>query len=184
METAAIKIMHAIPGRIRVKVAQLRENPTLAAQIQEHLALVPGVQKIEANTRTSSLILSYEAAALSSPEGFRAFAEPLTALFPELTLPDFEAWQSLSTGEVAGAAALPAVGGMIRSFFGDVNATIDQATAGGIDLKVLVPLLLFGLGIRSLITSEKLVSPAWYDFLWFALGTYFMLNPKPDEGQQ
>jgi hypothetical protein len=182
METAAIKIMHAIPGRIRIKVAQPRENPTLAAQIQEHLASVSGVQKVEANTRTSSLILLYDAAALSSPEGFRVFTEPLAALFPELTLPDFAAWQSLSMG--ARAAALPAVGGMIRSSFGEVNAKIDQATAGGIDLKVLVPLLLFGLGIRSLITSEKLISPAWYDFLWFALGTYFMLNPKPDEGQQ
>jgi hypothetical protein len=52
------------------------------------------------------------------------------------------------------------------------------------DLKVLVPLLLFGLGIRSLIKSEKLPAPTWYDFLWFALGTYFMLNPKPGEGQQ
>ena len=184
METAAIKIMHAIPGRIRVKMAQLRDNPTLAAQIQEHLASIPGVQKVEANTRTSSLILLYDAAALSSPEGFRAFTEPLAALFPELTLPDFAAWQSLSTGNGAGAAALPALGGMLRSFFGEVNAKIDQATVGGIDLKVLVPLLLFGLGIRSLIKSEKFVSPTWYDFLWFGLGTYFMLNPKPGEGQR
>jgi hypothetical protein len=184
MDAAASKIMHAIPGRIRLKVAQIRDNPALAAQIQKRLGSVAGVQKIEANIRTSSLILLYDAAALSSPEGFRAFAEPLTALFPELTLPDFEAWQSLSTHDVVGAAALPAVGGMIRSFFGDMNAKIDQATAGGIDLKVLVPLLLFGLSIRSLIKSEKLISPAWYDFLWFALGTYFMLNPKPDEGQR
>src|SRR5262245_1794751 len=116
METAAIKIMHAIPGRIRLKEAQIRDNPVLVAQLREHLACVPGVQKIEANPRTSSLILLYDAAALSSSEGFRAFAEPLTALFPELTLPNFEAWQSLSS-DGAGAAALPAVGGMIRSFF-------------------------------------------------------------------
>ncbi len=183
MDTAASKIVHAIPGRIRLKVAQVRDNPVLAVQIQKSLASIAGVQKVETSVRTGSVLILYDAVALSSPEGFHASVEPLAALFPGLTLPDFDAWQSFTNG-AAGATALPPIAGAIRSFFGNLNAGVEQATAGGIDLKVLAPLLLLGLGIRSLLTSEKLVSPTWYDFLWFALGTYFMLNPKPGEEQR
>ncbi len=184
MNRAAIQILHAIPGRIRVKVAQIRETPALAAQIREHLASVPGVQKVETNVRAASVLIQYDVAALSSPEGFQAFVKPLTSLFPDLTQLDFNAWQSLTNNDMASIAALSSVGTAIRSFFGALNTKIDQTTASSIDLKVIAPLLLFGLGIRSLITSEKLTPPAWYDFLWFALGTYFMLNPKPGEEQR
>ena len=184
MNAAAITIMHALPGRIRVKVARLRENPALMTQIRESLASVPGVHKVEINKRTDSVLILYNADALGSPAGFRAFMEPLAALFPDLTLPDVDSWQSFATRGAGSTAALPPLGKALRSFFGELNARMDQTTAGNLDLKMLTPLLLFGLGIRSLITSEKLISPAWYDFLWFALGTYFMLNPKPDEGQR
>jgi hypothetical protein len=181
MDTAAIKIMHAIPGRIRVKVAQLRENPALVTQIQKSLASVPSVHKVEINGRTGNVLILYDAAALDRSDGFRAFVEPLASLFPDLTLPDVDSWQSFTTRGAASAVTLPPIGESIRSFFGELNAYIDRTTAGNLDLKVLLPLLLFGFGIRSLINSEKLPSPAWYDFLWFALGTYFMLNPKPGE---
>jgi hypothetical protein len=184
MNEATIQIVHAIPGRIRVKVAHLRDTPALADQIREQLAAVPGVKKVETNARAASVLILYDEAVLGSPEGFQAFVAPLVALFPDVTPPDFDSWRSLSSGGGAASAAAPSVGEAIRSFFGEVNAKIDQATVSSIDLKVIVPLLLFGLGIRSLIKSEKLLSPAWYDFFWFALGTYFMLNPKPGEGQR
>jgi hypothetical protein len=59
---------------------------------------------------------------------------------------------------------------------GSLNVGVGKVT-GGMDLKVLLPVALFCLGIRSLVASEKLPFPAWYDFLWFAFGTFLALNP-------
>jgi hypothetical protein len=55
---------------------------------------------------------------------------------------------------------------------------------GGIDLKLLLPLTLFVLGVRGLLVAQKVPFPAWYDLLWFAFGTYFMLNRPEAEGMR
>jgi hypothetical protein len=181
MDVEGIKIVHALPGRIRLKVAQVRDNPTFASQLRERLSVAQGIQKVEVNPLTGSVLVLYDAKAAASPEAFRTLAEPLLALFPGLTLQDFESLHSLSAN---GSQIAPPLSGGIRTLFGTLNAGVHAATGGNVDLKLLLPLALLVLGIRGLLVSEKTVFPAWYDYLWFALGTYFMLNPKPEEGQQ
>jgi hypothetical protein len=181
MDAEGIKVVHALPGRIRLKVAQVRENPALANQIQQRLTGVQGIQKVEVNPLTGSVLVLYDATATASPDSLRALAEPLAALFPGFELKDLEPWQSLSAN---GAGAVPPLAGGIRSFFSSLNTGVETVTGGSADLKVLLPLTLFFLGIRGLLVSEKPVSPTWYDLLWFALGTYFMLNPMPGAGRQ
>ncbi len=45
------------------------------------------------------------------------------------------------------------------------------------DLRLFIPLTLCFLGFRSLLLTEQLAFPSWYDYLWFAFGTYVALNP-------
>jgi len=104
----------------------------------------------------------------------------LAALFPGFDSQQFEAWQSAS---INGAGSAPVLTGSLSSFFGALDAGIQQVTGGGADLKILAPLTLFLLGLRGLLVSEKLLVPTWYDFFWFSLGTYFMLNPRPGEAR-
>jgi hypothetical protein len=181
MDVEGIKVVHALPGRIRLKVAQVRENPTFASQLRARLGAIQGIQKVEVNPLTGSVLVFYDAKAVASPEALHSFAEPLVALLPGLTLKDLESLQSLSAN---GSQTAPPLSGGIRTLFGTLNAGVHTATGGNVDLKLLLPLALFILGIRGLLVSEKTVFPAWYDYLWFALGTYFMLNPRPEEGQQ
>jgi hypothetical protein len=68
----------------------------------------------------------------------------------------------------------------LTSLFGTLNQEVGKAT-GSIDLKLLLPLSLFILGVRGLFVAEKAAFPAWYDLLWFAFGTFFMLNPQGTE---
>jgi hypothetical protein len=181
MERPAITIAHTVPGRIRLKVPKLRDNETLATQLQERFAATASAQLVGTNTRTGSLVIHYDPVTIASLEAQQALLAPLAALFPADDLPDLAASQAQAAN---GEGALPPLAATIRSFFDNVNKTVDSVTGGNADLKVLVPSLLFGLGVRSLLQSEKLMSPAWYDFLWFAIGTYFMLNPKPGEDQR
>ncbi|HXG18526.1 MAG TPA: hypothetical protein VNN62_05565 [Methylomirabilota bacterium] len=179
METAAITLVHAIPGRVRLKIPELRDNAALAARLRERLTVVTGVQWVAANSRTGSLVIQYDPVTIASPESRRALLSPLTAIFPAAVLPNFETWRAPNE-----ESAFPPLAAGIRSFFHNVNEKLQHATGGHTDLRVLAPLLLLGLGLRAIVKSDKLAPPAWYDFLWFAFGSYFMLNPRPGEGQQ
>ncbi len=180
MDSEGIKVVHAIPGRIRLKVSQIRENPLFADQIEQRLATIPGVQKVTINPLTSSVLVLYDTAVVASPESLQALAGPLSLLFPGLTAKDLETVQTMATN---GTGAVPPLAAGIRTFFSSLNTKLSTTTDGAADLKLVLPLALFALGIRSLLVSEKRLFPTWYDFFWFALGTYFMLNPRPEERQ-
>ena len=49
MELEGLKVIHALPGRVRLRVAKVKGNPGLARQAQEKLAQVPGIRQVEAN---------------------------------------------------------------------------------------------------------------------------------------
>jgi hypothetical protein len=181
MNETGIRIAHAMPGRIRLKVDQIRTDSSTATRIEQHLASLPGVYKVETHPRTGSVLILYDASSASTLAFHQGFAESLAALFPGLEREAFESWQSFSNLDTT---TLPPLAGGVRSFFSEFNAKLHQTTGGHADLKIVLPLSLFVLGVRSLVTTEKLITPTWYDFLWFALGTYFMLNPKPDEIQK
>jgi Heavy metal associated domain 2 len=180
MAIAGIKVVHAMPGRIRVKISRLKGNAALARQIQERLPAVPGIQRVEVNLVTGSLLVLYSAAETEPLDALMTLAETFTPLFPGLSMRDLEAWFSPS-GNGSNAASPYAEG--LASFVGTLNAQVREVTAG-VDLKLLLPLTLFFFGIRGLLVAEKLSIPAWYDLLWFAFATFFLLHPRAVETHQ
>ena len=180
-EGGGIRVVHAIPGRIRLKVTQVRKNPAFASEIQTRLATVDGISEVEVNPLTGSVLLIYQASDIASPDSLRALVEPLAALFPGFDPRDFTVQQPAATD---GASSTPSLASHITSFFGTLNSEVQQVTGGNADLKILLPLTLFLLGVRGVLVAEKLALPTWYDFLWFALGTFIMLNPRLGEGRQ
>jgi hypothetical protein len=76
---------------------------------------------------------------------------------------------------ISPAAAVAAIGR-------DLNQRIESATGGTLDLRFLVPASLLVGGLVRLMAAKKAPSPTWYDFLWFAFGTYFTLNRDVSPG--
>lgn len=56
-DVEGIRVGHALPGRIRLQVAQVRENPALTSEIQTRFAAVRGIRQVEVNPRTSSVLV-------------------------------------------------------------------------------------------------------------------------------
>lgn len=181
MLTDDIRIVHATLGRIRLKVTQSRKAQALANQLQQRLMSFSGVQSVSVNSLTSSVLICYHASGVDAQEFQRAFLEPLTALFPRIPPVAFAPSSSPIANGLASRAS--PLSGQVKAFFSTLNANVNQLTSGSADLKILVPLALFLLGVRGLLSSDRLSVPAWYDFFWFALGTYFMFYPRPDEGK-
>ena len=69
-----------------------------------------------------------------------------------------------------------AFGNTITTFFEQVNAGVTQITGGWGELQTLVPLTLAFLGLRSLLLTDNLPFPTWYDYLWFAFSTFAVLH--------
>jgi putative ubiquitin-RnfH superfamily antitoxin RatB of RatAB toxin-antitoxin module len=172
-----VKVVHALPGRVRLKVRELKENPALAGAVQKRLAGIRGVQLVDASPVTGSVLVVYVA---EGSEVLEAVCGALTPLFPALNVEQFQAELTAFQAQLrphanAGSGDRIHLDRSISGFFGSVNSGVGSAT-GGVDLKVLVPLGLVVLGVRSLFVTDRLAVPAWYDFIWFAFGTYLALN--------
>jgi hypothetical protein len=179
MESGGIKVVHAIPGRVRVKIAGLKENAALVREVQGRLSAVQGIQRVEVNPITGSVLILYDRTAFESLDSLLSLAASLSPLFPDLDLSGLEDW--LTSENVDGNA--PPVAERLASLVGGLNAKVSETT-GGVDLKFLLPLALFLLGVRAVAVAGKGVLPTWYDLLWFAFGTFFMLNPGVVDGRR
>lgn len=57
--------IHHVPGRLRVKTAAVKGSERNARRVREHFAHREGVQAVEASVVTGSVIMRYDAAAVS-----------------------------------------------------------------------------------------------------------------------
>jgi cation transport ATPase len=53
-------IVHALPGRVRLKIHRLKHNASGATAIQRDLLKVSGISHVEANPQTGSLLIEYD----------------------------------------------------------------------------------------------------------------------------
>ena len=180
MELEGLKVAHALPGRVRLKVAKVRGNPALARQAQEKLAQVPGIKQVEAKANTGSLLIHYDLDQLFSTASLDILSTTLEELFPEIEVGTLMAGL-MSLTENPGAGAGSGLTAGITDSFGAINTGLGKIT-GGLDLKLLVPLGLIFLGLRGLWTSEKVLSPSWSNLLWFGFASFVMLNRGLVEG--
>ena len=58
---AKLKIIHQVPGRIRMKIPSAKGNEAQLQSYKDVLGLIPGVEDIEVNPVTGSIILKYDA---------------------------------------------------------------------------------------------------------------------------
>jgi hypothetical protein len=55
-----IKIAHQVPGRIRMKVSGAKGNPEQLDEIKQTFSLIPGIEQVDVNPDTGSIILRYD----------------------------------------------------------------------------------------------------------------------------
>jgi hypothetical protein len=185
-----LQILHAIPGRIRVKVGKLKDNPALASELQQKLEGMRLVREATVNPLTASVLVTYDPRLLESLNSCEfgdtsllddvhdllALAALLGIRPEDVDTQPLKEWFRAHTNG-AKPAASSTVAGAVATFFGTLNSKVAQASSGWSDLKVLVPLALLLLGVRSLLLTEHVRFPAWYDYFWFAFGTFIALHP-------
>ena len=163
----SVAVIHAIPGRMRLRIPSLKGNEDLARPLREHLSSIPGVARLDVNPVTGSVLVVHHAREATPPELVQSLAEGLAPLVGV----DQRRLQAHLSHDARPGRSHHSVHG----FFKDLNASFKSAT-GGADLSLLVPALLILLGFRRLLSEGGLHAPRWYDFMWFGFATYLMLN--------
>ena len=169
-----VQVVHAMPGRVRLRISKVRDNPAFAQKAQDKLGRVPGIKRVEVKPLTGSVLIFYDAAALLAAGATAALTDGFSELFPELGA------EALNLGigslvHILSGGEKDTPSSNFTDSMGNINAQVARLT-GGYDLKLLIPMTFLFFGVRSLMTSEKVAAPAWYDYLWFAFASFSMMS--------
>jgi len=138
-------ISHETSGRLRVKFPAHKGDENFFQKLGKKLLSCPGVQKVEANPSTGSVLLLHESdsqAIVEFARGKRIFhlSEPKK-----------------------GESAVPQ--SVISSFAG-LNERVKSAMSGQVDLWGITSLLLIGAGVYQ-VARGNLVAIPWYTALYY-----------------
>jgi hypothetical protein len=144
MTDGEIRIVHAIPGRVRLKVAGLKATSSLGVTIQTRLRAVPGIRAVETNPLTGSVLVFFDPEALTAPASLLTLSETLTDLFPEL---DQTKLAEFLTQSLAAEAAGLTWSENLADFLAGLSGRLAGVLGSLTDLKILLPLtfVFFGL---------------------------------------
>lgn len=67
-EPKAVMVLSSLPGRVRFRVAGLRDDPERAGTVLNAMRALPGVRAADVNPLTGSALLQYDPVHLTLPE--------------------------------------------------------------------------------------------------------------------
>lgn len=148
MANGDIRIVHAIPGRVRLKVAGLKANPDLGPLIQTRLKSVSGVQAVETQALTGSVLVLFDSQAIAAPASLLTLSETLTDLFPELDQTKLaEFLTQANAAEATGLTWSESLADFLAGLSGRLAGMVGSLT----DFKVLIPVALVVFGLPRLL---------------------------------
>jgi cation transport ATPase len=172
-------VSHHIPGRMRVKVPGAKGRPRVLQQIQQALAPMPGIQRVEVNPATGSVLIHYDPARHEAfhtqlaAHGTRA--ELLALQPPEWT--DLEATAAALEADAAFLASHSEVARRLIDGVTQLDTGIKRATHNNVDLKVLVPL---GLALYAFMKAgAEAVTPLWVTLGISSFHAFVVLHSAP-----
>jgi hypothetical protein len=165
-----LRVVHALPGRIRVKLDALRGDKLTAQAVRDVVGDLVDVAYVEVSEKTGSVLVEYEDGTTTS----RRLAELAAAVAP--LAPDMGAERIAELMAVGPQWKEPMQASeTVRAAMSSLNGGVATLT-GGPDLAFLVPAGLTAFGVGALLLGEGVLLPEWYTFLWFAFGTWVALN--------
>jgi Heavy metal associated domain 2 len=170
-----ISVEHAIRGRVRLKYRRMKANPDLARDPKDKLSAIEGMTKVDTHTATGGVVMHYHPAVAGSAEFVLKIAAAFGLAAVDINPEAIEEWLQIFSKEGDSATLsepLALFGRLVETGIANLNRR--EFTVG-----IVLPVVLTVLGVRSVLISEQLKAPSWYEYFWFAFGTYYTLN-KPE----
>jgi hypothetical protein len=152
-------ILHQVPGRIRLRVKEKRQDWSYFEEARRRLESLSGIAEVRVNATTGTILLLH-------PQ------RPFGTLEPQLR--GLELFDLREGSEPETPALAPVLKGIST-----VGQAIDGETSGSIDLRTLLFVALVLLAVRQMMRGD-LLGPA-LPLLWNALE--MILRPAPADTQ-
>jgi hypothetical protein len=144
-------VTHLTSGRLRLKIPSARGDRDYLAEIGRKLSGIAGVNRIEINPATGSILILYDSLGL---EG----------------LSDFALEQGLFELTTVGPQKEPLSKRIVKPL-SEVSASVRRLSGGELDLPGLVFITLLGVGAVQILRGN-VGAPPWYTAFWYALGVF------------
>ena len=175
---AYAKVVHHVPGRVRIKVPSGKQNSRLLNEIKQALASAPGVGHVEVHPITGSVIIHYRRNA-AHPRSFRKELSDQghsSGLF-NLAAPDIGGAGDIEKEieqEAEFLAAHSELARIVVNATEQLNLAIKRATDNNLDLKVLVPGVLAV--YSALYVGAEVSTPLWVTLGLFSFNSFIALH--------
>ena len=150
----AFRLAHALPGRRRYYAAVLQGDEALAARLKERLLAADGIDRVEVNPRTGSVLLFYHGTEAALDRHMEEAALEITP--PAAPTPQFSVAED----------GLAIIGQRLKSAVGALNARVKAATRGLLDLPSLFSVVFLLQGVQKMLLLKQL--PSGPQLLWWA----------------
>jgi Heavy metal associated domain 2 len=137
-------VSHSAPGRIRLRVPQMRNQAEYFANLRERLTSLAGLRGLTTNLRTASVLIEHVGDA------------------PDLA----EVGRRLELFQLELAAKPPTLSQHIYGLVSQPDSFLKRLTNGRVDVAGLTVLALTGMGISQVVKGQAL--PAGWTLLWNA----------------
>lgn len=160
-------VVHAIPGRVRVRLDRSLRSAETMQTLAGLLAQIEGVRQVRVNPSTGSVLLEYDPQQVNLEQLYLAAnAAKVTLVMP-------------GTPNESGPQDMTPLAKRINSTFGRLDRTVYDFSGGRIDVKTLFPLGLAAAAVRQIATSGGNVAAApWYVLLWYSFDTFTRYNRR------
>lgn len=150
-------VVHHLPHRTRLRIPASHRDATTVRRVRDTIAALPNIASVEANERTGSILIhhSHDEDTLSNVG--RAIEGIAIDLFEAiLEVEEFE------------SPTVSIIGHVIRSTVSRVNTGMSGYTGNSVDLKMLLPVAFFSLGLMQASRVDRwwLQTPAYVLFYW------------------
>jgi hypothetical protein len=153
----ALTIVHALPGRVRLRLPAAPDDDGLASAV----SALDGVAACTWSPRTRGLLVRYDPHVTDA-----ATIVHQVALHTGIDAP------AEATGHAGnGLAAVPQLKLVVPALFAQVNQRLAHATRGAIDLGSGIPVLLVAWAVLELVRGRT-APLAWSSALWYAHGLF------------
>ena len=171
-------VASSTPCRLRLRVHSPQQHRELVQTTQQGLSATDGIERVDVNTRTGSLLVHYDPNILSAPR--------LLAILRDLGVTLVDAERGLDPAPPGVRVSRPSRASMrIVAAVGDLDRQIALLSGHKVDLKLLAPLALGAVGVWQLSRRGTGLNevPA-YVVLWYAFDSFWKFHHSPARSRQ
>jgi hypothetical protein len=156
-----VQLVHHVPGRTRIRLNWLREEPEDARRIANELAERPGLLEIRVQLHTGSVLCLHDPAL-----GAEAILREIQRVTGVKTI--MQPGQQRPPPPAAAARRGSAVGHHTLELFRDLDRDLHRATEGKLNLSTLAVTTFAGVAALNVVTTGELPLPPWYSLAWWS----------------